>query len=242
MITTALLKREANQYDVEVIQRLFLERQDIFTISNLTNCISLVDLSLAWNEITIISGLENLTNLRRLDLSHNKIKKIEKLESLMSLQWLDLSANFIKNIDDIQNLTGLSALKSLCLKGSDLASENATTITNQACLDDRYPSTIYLNLPQVIILDGSLIELIKTTSALQKQFDSIQPRIDNPELLAIETNTSMSCWFSDEASSSLLSSASFVDRENKLKLKLEEECEHLVRKSQNALQKAALPN
>ena len=113
-------------------------------ITNLDCCASLVDLSLAWNDvrlaieccslfvpfehlppssfsqITAIKGLESLTLLRRLDLSHNKIKQIGGgLATLTTLQWLDLKDNLLERVEDLQALKPLTALTALSLQSCD---------------------------------------------------------------------------------------------------------------------------
>ena len=76
MITDALVRKATGQYDPDIIQRLSLQRLSLKSMMNLDRCTCLIELSLAWNEITEINGLSHMTCLKKLDLSHNKIRKI----------------------------------------------------------------------------------------------------------------------------------------------------------------------
>ena len=123
MITDAIIRKESKQYDPEIVSRLKLERLSLNNISNLYKCANIVDLSLAWNQISDISGIEELIQLTRLDLSHNLITRVgkkifhnivriqlsvyilEKLTSLTKLEKLDLKANLIGDLYDINELS-----------------------------------------------------------------------------------------------------------------------------------------
>jgi Leucine-rich repeat (LRR) protein len=77
ILTVALIKKEAGEYDVEVIQRLRVERAGLTQLAPaLDGCSSLLEMSLSGNQLTRIEGLSTLQRLQRLDLSHNKIKRI----------------------------------------------------------------------------------------------------------------------------------------------------------------------
>ena len=50
-ITEAIIKKESGEYDVEVIKRLTIQRYHISSITNLIDCVNLLELSLAFNEV-----------------------------------------------------------------------------------------------------------------------------------------------------------------------------------------------
>ena len=50
-ITDSIIKKESGEYDTEVVKRLKIERYHLICINNLENCVNLVDLSLAFNEV-----------------------------------------------------------------------------------------------------------------------------------------------------------------------------------------------
>ena len=110
----------------------------------------MIELSLAWNDISVIGGLESLTLLRRLDLSHNRIKLIGTgLSTLTSLQWLDLKDNLLENIDELSQLKKLCELRSLNFQNCDGEE------SNPMCLQSTYNLTRIRDvLPDLITLDG----------------------------------------------------------------------------------------
>lgn len=57
-ITDHIIRRESGEYDPEVVKRLSLERFGIIRIQNLERCLSLVDLSLAGNEVCCSAAMK----------------------------------------------------------------------------------------------------------------------------------------------------------------------------------------
>ena len=186
----AMLKRESGQYDLELIQRLYLEEQFIKIITNTQLLIGLRDLSLAHNEIVTIQGLSHLTNLHRLDLSYNKIRLVNGLEGLHRLDWLDLSFNKIESLNDtMDHLRELPKLMSLKLgesvddklasiskgNGIQIANTGGGALTssvriNSCCTSKNYPLLVFETLPQLLVLDGALVDLLKAT-VMEEMFE-----------------------------------------------------------------------
>lgn len=173
MITDALILRESQQYDKEVITRLRLERltPSLCRIDNaLDACTSLIDLSLAWNEISSMKGLGALVTLQRLDLSHNFISKIEDVSNLTSLEYLDLRANRISSLDEnVVELLPLTSLKSLLFR--DPTGQDA----NPICANPKYESTLLQAMPTLTALDGGHVGIIEMSDMLFKQLKNIKP-------------------------------------------------------------------
>jgi len=84
--------------------------------------IHLQELYLNENEITSLSGLKDLHRLRKLDLNTNKITRLQNLPELPSLEHLDLGANAIEKADgDIPALAIYPTLKTLVMAGNPFA-------------------------------------------------------------------------------------------------------------------------
>lgn len=232
MITSNLIKKESSQYDVEIIQRLKLERMNISMISNLEFCISLVDLSLAYNDITTIKNLEALVNLKRLDLSYNKINRIDGLDNIVLLEWLDLKGNVIDDINNIIDLSPLQSLKSLSFKNID--GDDA----NPICSNTNYLDMIIRTLPSINIIDGGNIDIIKESNNLRKYYDKSKAEISSQE----NDPPILDRWYSIkdleydidniDTSSSNFNNANAAF--NKAQEMLTEDCSMLLRKAQQA--------
>jgi Leucine-rich repeat (LRR) protein len=98
MLTAAMVKKEAGEYDVEVVQRLRVSRAALAGIGqSLQRCSLLLDLALPHNRLGRLEGLGGLIALTSLDLSFNRIKLVGGgLEGLKALRSLDLRANAIE--------------------------------------------------------------------------------------------------------------------------------------------------
>jgi hypothetical protein len=139
----------------------YLDNQYIKVISNTEYLTSLVDLSLAHNELTNIKGIGELKLLKRLNLSYNKIAYIDNknIEPLINLQWLDISYNKIENlIDTLDCLSSLTKLTSLLL-GETIDGKNASS--NTCCKNKKYPLIAFEYMPNLHVLDGSLVSMLK---------------------------------------------------------------------------------
>lgn len=77
VLTLSHVKKEAGEYDAEVIRRVKLQRLGLRSLgSALETCVNLQTLSLAHNSLIQISGLSTLTQLISLDLAHNKLARV----------------------------------------------------------------------------------------------------------------------------------------------------------------------
>lgn len=241
MITDQMIIKETGQYDKEVIQRLRLEKLSIYKMNNLEGFTSLLELSLAHNEISIIVGLDSLTSLQRLNLSHNQIRVIENLSALESLEILDLRANSIEKTDDVSNLVGLEALRALHLSGTD--GEDA----NPCCAHTDYINTVIRILPQLQIIDGGHVEIKEAFMSLDDQIDLLRP---DPGASATPPSEP---WFDQKdkefaCSTAEINGSEYVESSRLLAPALEsfhkvadilnEECSHVLRKAQGTINKA----
>ena len=161
-------------------------------ITNLESCVSLIELSLAWNDISVIGGLESLTLLRRLDLSHNRIKQIGNgLSTLTTLQWLDLKDNMLENIDDLSQLKSLCELRSLNFQNCD--GEDS----NPMCLQSTYNLARIRNLlPDLVTLDGGHVLVYDAfeeieTAAKEEEKATIMTVPSEPWLVDLLTNCTL---------------------------------------------------
>jgi len=107
MLTAAVIKKEAGEYDVEVVQRLRVTRQALVGLGeSLKACALLVDLALPHNRLTRLEGLGSCLRLASLDLSYNRISRVGGgLKGLINLRSLDLRANAIEAGDDLEGLS-----------------------------------------------------------------------------------------------------------------------------------------
>ena len=239
MITSNLIKKETSQYDVEIIQRLKLERMNINMISNLEFCISLVDLSLANNDIVIIKNLDSLVNLKRLDLSYNKINRIDGLDNIILLEWLDLKGNLIDDINNIIDLSPLQSLKSISFKNID--GDDA----NPICLNNNYFDMIIRTLPSINIIDGGNIDIIKESNNLQKYYDKSKAEIslqeNEPPILDRWYNIKELEYDIDNIDATNSSNFNNVNAAfNKSQEMLTEDCSMLLRKAQQVYSKCTI--
>ena len=196
-ITDALIFKNSGQYDLEVVERLRLENLGIARITNLENCMSLTDLSLASNSITDLSGLLSAgASLKRLDLSNNKIKSLVPFEHMTVIEHLDLRGNEISSIDELDKLTACFTLNSISFRSAD-GSE-----TNPICQHPSYNTIVLRKLPQLTILDGGHIGLIDASSALESFIEKLKPDPATQVPLPIDP------WWDQRESSVDLSSAS----------------------------------
>ena len=238
MITSNLIKKETSQYDVEIIQRLKLEQMNISIISNLEFCISLVDLSLACNDITTIKNLDALVNLKRLDLSYNKINRIDGLDNTILLEWLDLKGNLINDINNIIDLSPLQSLKSISFQNID------GDDSNPICSNSNYFDMITRTLPSLNILDGGNIDIVKESNNLQKYYDKSKAEVSSQE----NEPPVLDRWYNikdlendmdniDSSSSGNFNNANAAF--NKVQEMLKEDCSMLLRKAQQVSTKCA---
>ncbi|KAI0691521.1 hypothetical protein C8T65DRAFT_711482 [Cerioporus squamosus] len=92
------------------LEELWLGKNKITRLENLSTLKKLRILSIQSNRITKIEGLEELENLEELLLSHNGISRIEGLEKNLKLRMLDLGNNFVERLENVSHLTQLEEL------------------------------------------------------------------------------------------------------------------------------------
>lgn len=90
----------------------------IKSLAGIENCINLISLDLANNEIADLSPLAVMKLLQSLDLSRNKVTNIKPVSELVSLQYLKLSKN---QVTDLVPLSGLQKLSALYLSDNKLS-------------------------------------------------------------------------------------------------------------------------
>jgi Leucine-rich repeat (LRR) protein len=124
---------------------LWLQHNQITSISGLETATGLMVLNLKQNQITNISGLAKLTVLTHLNLYHNKIMSVLPLKNLTGLTGrLDLDHNQITDISGLAKLTRLTYLHLGVNKiMSVLPLKNLTGLTN-----------LYLSRNQVTDISG----------------------------------------------------------------------------------------
>eukprot|EP01041_Mallomonas_annulata_P012309 gene12309-25892_t len=246
-ISEYLILRASGEYDCEVVTRLKLDQIGIIEINNLEVCESLCELSLAKNEITRISGLQTLLSLHTIDLSFNRIEHIENLEKLVNLKWLSLKGNRISNIDEINSLATLTVLRSFFMRDHD--GSNA----NPACAHPSYGNTVSRILPKLDpkVLNRNRICLSEAANAIQNSLQAItasedacktpplQPWLDGA--IATGTGTGGLVPLLDDgmqnSNTSIITEA--IERTKDM---LNEECTHLLRQAQTAINKVVAEN
>ena len=172
MISDDLIKKVTGQYDVEVIQRLNLDNFDLKQIGNLSRLTNLKDVSLARNDIADLSPLEPLSELRRLILRENMIRNLQPLVGLENLETLDVSGNDrLESLDAVMSvLKQMKSLRNLTLRsGPDSDATPITQWQKDMQVSGKYPHVVLEALPQLQILDGSHVEVIKAAIAKNEE-------------------------------------------------------------------------
>ena len=248
-----MIKRESGQYDLELVQRLYLQNQFIKVISNTMNLINLVDLSLSRNEIVTINGLSTLTLLKRLDLSYNKISLVQNLETLVQLQWLDIGYNRIESlVDAMEHLSELPKLTSLKLgesindKNDQIVMHGGAIAPNPCITSKKYPLLAFEYLPNLTVLDGSLVSVLRDValeSALMINSDKSSDK--DSSLLSKEDITAAESWLSLDDNDNTKSgrnqhhitdvATDVTNTYNNVKKSIQEDGSHLLRKAEKLL-------
>ncbi|KAJ9100676.1 hypothetical protein QFC21_003721 [Naganishia friedmannii] len=90
-----------------LLEELWLGKNKIRGLENLSTFKHLKILSIQSNRITKMENLEELESLEELYLSHNGVEKIEGLEKNLKLKTLDIGNNRITKIENIAHLKNL---------------------------------------------------------------------------------------------------------------------------------------
>ncbi|KAG2060844.1 L domain-like protein [Suillus hirtellus] len=120
------------------LEELWLGKNKLTKLENLSTLSRLKILSLQSNRITKIEGLDQLADLEELYLSHNGVERLEGLENNTKLRTLDIGANFVPAIE---NISHLASIEELWLNNNKIADLRALEpqLKNMASLE-----TIYL--------------------------------------------------------------------------------------------------
>lgn len=98
------------------LKELFLHRNSISKIENLSGCPRLKKLWLCQNKITNISGLYDVPALEELWLQSNLIQSLSGIENCMSLRSLSVAGNKINSFREITKLSNLRNLAILFIQ------------------------------------------------------------------------------------------------------------------------------
>ena len=172
---------------------------DITPLSNLEN---LNFLDLAYNQLIDIASLSNLQNLTELNLAHNQLTDIAPLSNLENLTSLDLTNNQPTNIAPLSNLENLTSL--------DLANNQLTDIASLSNLQN----LTELNLANNQLTDIAPLSNLENLTSLDldsNQLTDIAPlsNLENLNFLDLANNQ-----LTDIAPLSNLENLNFLDLAN----------------------------
>ncbi|KAG8969455.1 hypothetical protein FRC03_002731 [Tulasnella sp. 419] len=89
------------------LEELWLGKNKIAKLQNLSHLRSLRILSIQSNRLVKLEGLESLANLEEIYLSHNGILRLEGLDNNLKLRTIDLGSNRIPKIENVSHLGDL---------------------------------------------------------------------------------------------------------------------------------------
>lgn len=167
-----------NGYSLK-IEYLYLNSNEIESISILSKLNTLKELRLRDNRISEITELKDLTKIGVLDLSINRISNIEPLQKLINLNKLYLDNNQLTNIDVVTNFNNLSVLAITSNKINDLNSiKYKTMIKELYASDNRISDISAIDTPShnsLVIGDGRLeLNRQKITYRLSNEENSME--------------------------------------------------------------------
>ncbi|OAX41182.1 L domain-like protein [Rhizopogon vinicolor AM-OR11-026] len=150
------------------LEELWLGKNKLTKLENLSKLSRLKILSLQSNRITKIEGLDQLVSLEELYLSHNGVERLEGLENNKNLRTLDVGANFVPAIENISHLILLEELwlnnnkipdlRAIEPQLKDIASLETIYLEGNPCQQAEgasYRRKIMLALPQVKQIDAT---------------------------------------------------------------------------------------
>ena len=132
------------------LRELFLHRNAITRIGNLSGCPRLRKLWLFQNKIETAAGLHAVPELEECWLQANSITKLHGFETLNQLHNLGLAGNQIVDFKELKRFSVCSALRAVSF--SDIHFGRCP-IADEA----GYQEFVVLHLPQVTMLDGIAI-------------------------------------------------------------------------------------
>ena len=132
------------------LRELFLHRNRISKLGNLSGCPLLRRLWLFQNQLEQIQGLHAVPELEECWLQANQISKLTGLEGCNRLQSLGLAGNPIFDFREMKRLSICSALRIVTF--SDIHFGRCPVVDEAG-----YKEFVILHLPQVHVLDGIVI-------------------------------------------------------------------------------------
>ncbi|KAH0542633.1 hypothetical protein FGG08_002956 [Glutinoglossum americanum] len=168
-LTLCLVAKEIENLDtLTSLEELWLGKNKITELKNISHLQNLKILSIQSNRLTRLEGLDSLSNLQEVYVSHNAITEISGLDHNTNLHVLDISNNQISNL---VNIAHLKSLEELWASNNKLSSfeeverelkdkENLNTVYfegNPMQLSNMvtYRNKLRLALPQVMQIDAS---------------------------------------------------------------------------------------
>ncbi|MCM3443795.1 leucine-rich repeat domain-containing protein [Metabacillus halosaccharovorans] len=108
--TLYIYNRDIMTSDMENLTYLYAGNGEISDLTGLENATNLIELNLAYNNITSIKVLQELTTLESLTLWGNEVEDLSPLTGLTNLTYLDLDDAAVQSVDALQNLVNLETL------------------------------------------------------------------------------------------------------------------------------------
>ncbi|XP_020632781.1 leucine-rich repeat-containing protein 61-like [Orbicella faveolata] len=158
VLTPHLLKSRTGEFDLESISFLDLSGMGLRDVSCISDCMGLLHLDLAKNNI---SDLKDLGRFRILHVqcmySQTRVLKADTLgaygvEDLSNLSSLNLSGNMIRSTNSLSCLTKLENLKVLRLHDSIQGFSNPVCVS-----EENYKKSVCDLLPKLKTLDGERV-------------------------------------------------------------------------------------
>lgn len=146
---------------------MFLHRNQIRRISNLSGCPRIRKLWLFQNQIDDISGLLSLPELEDCWLQSNQITSLQGVEYCINLKVLGLAGNPISNMQEIKRLTN-------CAKLIDISFSDIHFGRCPLSEEKGFREYVLLQLKQLKILDGVKITSESVQSAEETYFDEVK--------------------------------------------------------------------
>ena len=152
------------------LKELFLHRNAITKIGNLSGCPKLRKLWLFQNKIENVTGLHAVPELEECWLQSNSIIKLQGFETHALLRYLGLAGNQISDFKELKRLSICNALRALSL--SDIHFGRCPIADEVG-----YQEFIVLHLPQVTTLDGIAITKEAQLSAEDIYYSQVNMQI-----------------------------------------------------------------
>jgi Leucine-rich repeat (LRR) protein len=133
--------------DLPLLRELYLHRNSITSIGDLSGCPKIRKLWLFQNKLTAITGLHALPELEECWLQANQIGLLDGLEHNQQIVYLGMAGNPVESFQELIKLTDCMNLRELSF--SDIHFGRSTVVD---C--DGYKEFVTLHLTQVRILDG----------------------------------------------------------------------------------------